>query len=209
MDQNEIDALMNNAPDPDDGSDNSLAPGRVGQEDIDAPMTGIGGEGPSGQEEALSGAEPAAREADGGVGFDQADIEALMAGAGSEFGMDAADEQQESTSVAKEPDLPFGPVDLPDFERGTAIGSSRQPVSLLHDVQLHVKIELGRTRMFVEDVLRLASGSVVELNRLAGDPVDVYVNDRLVARGEVLVLGDNFCVRVSEIMGDPDSQVLG
>jgi flagellar motor switch protein FliN len=54
--------------------------------------------------------------------------------------------------------------------------------------------------MLVEDVLKLAEGSVVELDKFAGDPVDVFVNDRLVARGEVLVLNDNFCVRVNEIV---------
>jgi len=54
--------------------------------------------------------------------------------------------------------------------------------------------------MLVEDVLRLSEGAVVELDKLAGDPVDVYVNDRHVARGEVLVLNDNFCVRINEIL---------
>jgi flagellar motor switch protein FliN/FliY len=54
--------------------------------------------------------------------------------------------------------------------------------------------------MLVEDVLRLGEGSVVELDKLAGDPVDVYVNERHVARGEVLVLNDNFCVRINEIV---------
>lgn len=73
-------------------------------------------------------------------------------------------------------------------------------LDLLSDVNVHVTIELGRTRMLVEDVLRLSEGSVVELDKLAGDPVDVFVNERLVARGEVLVLNDNFCVRVNEIL---------
>jgi len=73
-------------------------------------------------------------------------------------------------------------------------------IDLLRDVDLNVKIELGRTKMLVEDVLKLGEGSVVELDKLAGDPVDVYVNDQLVARGEVLVLNDNFCVRVNEIV---------
>jgi len=73
-------------------------------------------------------------------------------------------------------------------------------IDLLRDVELNVKIELGRSRMFVEDVLKLGEGSVVELDKLAGDPVDVFVNDRLIARGEVLVLNDNFCVRVNEIV---------
>jgi flagellar motor switch protein FliN/FliY len=73
-------------------------------------------------------------------------------------------------------------------------------IDLLRDVELNVKIELGRARMFVEDVLKLSEGSVVELDKLAGDPVDVFVNERLIARGEVLVLNDNFCVRVNEIV---------
>jgi flagellar motor switch protein FliN len=73
-------------------------------------------------------------------------------------------------------------------------------IDLLSDVNLNVKIELGRTRMLVEDVLKLTEGAVVELDKLAGDPVDVYVNDRHVARGEVLVLNDNFCVRINEIV---------
>jgi len=96
--------------------------------------------------------------------------------------------------------------DLPSFDSGASAGSAGQPISLLHDVQLHVKVELGRTRMFVEDVLQLGQGSVVELDKLAGDPVDVYVNDRLVARGEVLVLNDNFCVRVGEIIAPYEQQ---
>jgi flagellar motor switch protein FliN/FliY len=81
-------------------------------------------------------------------------------------------------------------------------------IDLLSDVNLNVKIELGRTRMLVEDVLKLSEGAVVELDKLAGDPVDVYVNDRHVARGEVLVLNDNFCVRINEIIAgiESDSQ---
>ena len=55
--------------------------------------------------------------------------------------------------------------------------------------------------MLVDDVLRLSPESVVELDKAAGDPVDIYVNGRHVARGEVLVLNENFCVRVSEIVG--------
>lgn len=73
-------------------------------------------------------------------------------------------------------------------------------LALLHDVDLDVKIELGRTRMYVEDVLRLNENSVIELDKAAGDPVDIFVNDRHVARGEVLVLNENFCVRISEII---------
>lgn len=93
------------------------------------------------------------------------------------------------------------PLDLPTFTDGKRIAKP-EGIDMLSDVNLDVKIELGRTRMFVEDVLRLGEGSVVELDKLAGDPVDVFVNERLVARGEVLVLNENFCVRIHEIV-DP------
>jgi flagellar motor switch protein FliN/FliY len=79
-------------------------------------------------------------------------------------------------------------------------------IELLGDVDLDVMIELGRTEMLVEDVLKLGEGSVVELDKLAGDPVDVYVNGRRIARGEVLVLNDQFCIRISEIMADLEKQ---
>ncbi len=97
-------------------------------------------------------------------------------------------------------DLPStSPLDLPAFQEALS-DSQASSIDLLKDVELNVKIELGRAEMMVEDVLKLGEGSVVELDKLAGDPVDVFVNDRLVARGEVLVLNDNFCVRVNEIV---------
>ena len=91
----------------------------------------------------------------------------------------------------------------PASDTGSSVDVSG--IEMLGDVDLHVSIELGRTTMVVEDVLKLADGCVVELDKLAGDPVDVYVNNRLVARGEVLVLNDNFCIRISEIIGNLDA----
>jgi len=93
------------------------------------------------------------------------------------------------------------PVPMAELARPGSNGTV-EAIDLLSDVNLQVKIELGRTRMVVEDVLRLNAGSVVELDKAAGDPVDIYVNGRHVARGEVLVLNESFCVRVSEIV-DP------
>jgi flagellar motor switch protein FliN/FliY len=93
-----------------------------------------------------------------------------------------------------------GNFELPNFNRALGKAGASGPIDLLKDVDLNVKIELGRTRMLIEDVLKLAEGSVVELDKLAGDPVDVFVNEQLVARGEVLVLNDNFCVRINEIV---------
>ncbi len=91
------------------------------------------------------------------------------------------------------------PLTLPQFD-SIQVEKHAKAIDLLSNVNLNVKIELGRTRLLVDDVLKLGEGTVVELDKLAGDPVDVYVNDRHVARGEVLVLNDNFCVRISEIL---------
>ena len=73
-------------------------------------------------------------------------------------------------------------------------------MDMLMDVNLEVTVELGRTKMTVRQVLDLQHGSVVELERLAGDVVDVFVNDKLVARGEVVVVDDKFGVRVTELV---------
>ncbi|MEM1329326.1 MAG: flagellar motor switch protein FliN [Planctomycetota bacterium] len=109
---------------------------------------------------------------------------------------------------APQPDIDALQYELPDLAgAGAPEGMSQAEYDLLGEVNLNVKIELGRTRMLLEDVLKLSDGAVVELDKLAGDPVDVYVNDQRVATGEVLVLNDNFCVRISEIIdphGDDD-----
>jgi flagellar motor switch protein FliN/FliY len=137
--------------------------------------------------------------------LDQSAIEELLKGANFEDAPPTDDPpaaaaaqagaQTTSAAVAIEAD----PMQLPSFQqvmRDAQVSS----IDLLRDVDLNVKIELGRSRMLVEDVLKLGEGSVVELDKLAGDPVDVFVNERLVARGEVLVLNDNFCVRINEIV---------
>jgi len=95
------------------------------------------------------------------------------------------------------------PFELKDLGSAPASGE-KATLELLKDVDLDLRIELGRTQMYLEDVLKLKRGSVVTLDKLAGDPVDVFVNSRLVARGEVLVLNDNFCVRVTELLTGDD-----
>lgn len=91
------------------------------------------------------------------------------------------------------------PFDLEDFV-GSPASTEAATLDLVRDVELDLKIELGRTHMYLEDVLQLRKGAVVPLDKLAGDPVDIYANGRLIARGEVLVLNDNFCVRVAELI---------
>lgn len=92
---------------------------------------------------------------------------------------------------------PFG---FQEFGPAAAKPPEAFPLSALQDVELDLRIELGRTELLIEEVLKLREGAVVPLDKLAGDPVDILVNGRLVARGEVLVLNDNFCVRVAEIL---------
>lgn len=89
-----------------------------------------------------------------------------------------------------------------DFsELDTAIGSQGEvPIGMLMDLTLPVAIELGRTTMSVQEILQLGRGSVVQLERLAGEPIDIYVGDRRFAEGEVVVLGENFGVRVTRII---------
>jgi len=91
------------------------------------------------------------------------------------------------------------PYELAAFDRGP-MASDAGVLHPLQDVELDVSIELGRTELLIEEVLRLKEGSVVPLDKLAGDPVDILVNGQLIGRGEVLVLNDNFCVRVAEIL---------
>jgi flagellar motor switch protein FliN/FliY len=113
------------------------------------------------------------------------------------------DEAQQALSSMDEPAAKL-PKGVRTFEFNDLVGATvaNEPATLelLRDVQLDLKIELGRAHMHLEDVLRLKEGVVVTLDKLAGDPVDIYANGRLIARGEVLVLNDNFCVRVAELI---------
>jgi flagellar motor switch protein FliN/FliY len=88
----------------------------------------------------------------------------------------------------------------PLVEQEIVIETNRS-LDLLADVEMGVTAELGRTRMTVKELLALTPGSVVELDRMAGSPVDVLVNGTLVARGEVVVIDEEFGVRISEIIG--------
>lgn len=84
-------------------------------------------------------------------------------------------------------------------------GPEQATLDLLMDVSLQLAVELGRSRMSVRQILDLQKGSVVELDRLAGDPVDVYVNNHLIGRGEVVVVDDKFGVRIHELLS-PDQK---
>ncbi|SNZ09652.1 flagellar motor switch protein FliN/FliY [Terribacillus aidingensis] len=77
-------------------------------------------------------------------------------------------------------------------------------LDLLMDIPLKVSVELGRTKRTIKDILELSVGSVVELDKLAGEPVDIHVNNKLIAKGEVVVIEENFGVRVTDILSQTD-----
>lgn len=128
-----------------------------------------------------------------GSAISQNDIELLL---------DKAEQALESVNQSdSQTVLPPG-IRSFEFEKfgGTAANTESATLELMRDVQLDMTIELGRTHMQLEELLKLKQGAVVPLDKLAGDPADIYVNGRLVARGEVLVLNDNFCIRVAELI---------
>lgn len=127
-------------------------------------------------------------------GVSQDDIELLL---------NKAEEALASLDSGQDATQPL-PVGMRTFEfekfRGSSANSDAATLELMRDVQLDMTVELGRTHMHLEDVLQLRKGAVVPLDKLAGDPADIFVNGRLIARGEVLVLNDNFCIRVAELI---------
>ncbi len=194
--------------------------------DIEALLAGGAG--------AATPPEPVAQQAEGSGGdlLDPSDIDALFAGGGPASPQPAAqatppaaaagvsgaeqliNEAEANLAAAIAPALgdaaggaqdtsDAAPLPLSNFAQ-TPDGGERSELAMLQDVELDLRIELGRTELMIEEVVALASGSVVPLDKLAGDPVDILVNGRLIARGEVLVLNDNFCVRVAEILSPQD-----
>lgn len=154
--------------------------------------------------ENLLGAQPAALSPGPAVkavvpppeGIAPADVELLLQQA--QEAIASIDQPQHPAAGAK-------PLVLEELN-GAAPNTERATLDLIRDVELDLRIEFGRTNMYLEDVLKLRKGSVVPLDKLAGDPVDIFVNGRLIAKGEVLVLNDNFCVRVAELIaGEPAS----
>lgn len=91
---------------------------------------------------------------------------------------------------------------LTEFEQ-TMMSTTEVPIGMLLDLTLPVSIELGRTSMTVQEILRLGRGSVIQLDRLAGEPIDIYVGDRRFAEGEVVVLGEHFGVRITRVLANP------
>jgi len=83
---------------------------------------------------------------------------------------------------------------------GTLSGEETKNLDLILDIPLTVTVELGRSKMLINDLLQLGQGSVIELTKLVGEPLEVLVNNKLVARGEVVVVNDKFGIRLTDIV---------
>lgn len=116
-------------------------------------------------------------------GLSQDEIAALFA---------TAQEQKSSPQPA--------PAVFPSLDEAAATQADPSHLGLLADVELELTVELGGTRRNIKDILALGPGSVMELDRHAGEAVDILVNGRLVARGEVVVIGESYGVRISELI---------
>jgi flagellar motor switch protein FliN/FliY len=92
-----------------------------------------------------------------------------------------------------------GNANFEEFKDETKNASTARDIDFLLDIPLEVSVELGRTRMLIKDLLQLCQGSVVELEKLAGEPMEVLVNSKLVAKGEVVVVNEKFGVRLTDI----------
>ncbi len=112
--------------------------------------------------------------------------------------VDVVEAAQQTEPVVRP--VKFNPV-TPSIDKG-----GRSGVDLIMDVQLQVRVELGRAILQVRDVLGLGPGSVVELDKHAGEPVEVVVNNKTVARGEVVVIDENFGVRITEIVDSKERE---
>jgi flagellar motor switch protein FliN/FliY len=110
---------------------------------------------------------------------------------------------QEVEKIEEEPEIPIKDVEFPSITTTTQ-GLASPNVDLLLDVQMTVTVELGRTKKYVKDILEMGEGSIIELDKQAGEHVDVLVNGKLVARGEVVVIDENFGVRITEIISPKD-----
>lgn len=115
-----------------------------------------------------------------------------------------SDENKTDSDENKKADeSPVENVDQPELKEG-GTDQPAQSIEFLLDVPLNLSVELGRAKMIVDDLLQLGQGSVIELTKIVGEPLEVMVNEKLIARGEVVTLNDKFAVRLTDIISPSD-----
>jgi len=82
--------------------------------------------------------------------------------------------------------------------------SEKRDLDFLYDIPLQVSVEVGRCKILLRDLLKMGEGYVIELDKIAGDPLDLYVNSRLIARGEAVMVGDKFGIRLTDVVSTAD-----
>lgn len=97
--------------------------------------------------------------------------------------------------TAHQEDKPVRSAGLEQNERG---------LEFLYDVPLQISVEVGRSRILLKDLLKMGEGYIIELDKLAGDPLDLYVNSRLIAKGEAVMVGDKFGIRLTDVVSPSD-----
>ncbi len=110
----------------------------------------------------------------------------------------AAPAHQPSAAIYANP-VEVQPAQFQNFEMASFM-QQKENIDLIMDVQLEVTVELGRTKRSIKEILELGPGSIIELNKLSGEPIDILVNGKIVAKGEVVVIEENFSIRVTEIL---------
>ena len=127
--------------------------------------------------------------------------------AGVEESKEEKEEKEEKKETVSEPSLPKKETSAKEtqpakFEELSPEKREGTPPELdfILDIPLDISVEIGRTKMFIKDLLKLNQGSIIELEKFAGEPVEIYVNGKLMAKGEVIVVNDKFGVRITEII---------
>lgn len=114
--------------------------------------------------------------------------------------------QHEETQQTEPVHVPVDvqPASFSEFEHVSSPQGDSRNLDMLLDIPLQVTVELGRTKRTVQEILALSSGAIIELDKLAGEPVDILINSKLIAKGEVVVIDENFGVRVTDIISQRD-----
>ncbi|MDP4551475.1 flagellar motor switch phosphatase FliY [Alkalihalobacillus macyae] len=113
---------------------------------------------------------------------------------------EAAEPEKSFASRVSEPEPNIQNVQFTNFSQADHPYGEQRNLNMLLDIPLQVTVELGRTKRVVKDILELSHGSILELDKLAGEPVDILINNKLIAKGEVVVIDENFGVRVTDIL---------
>ncbi len=200
LSQEELDKLLEEGIDEQEGEGSLDAKsGSEGQQD--AQQKTEVGDSNDGQESSANDGQESSKE---DISWDDAFKEAAQGG--DEAAKKALDQGQVGSEAAKETDSEKEVApNFSDFGQETSKKGVEHPdLDFILDIPLDVSVELGRAKLRIKDLLQLGQGSVVELNKLAGEPAEIYVNHKLMAKGEIVVVNEKFGVRLTEIISPSD-----